>query len=120
MKRFDLIIIGAAVLLALALFLLLRPALHKAAYAVVYVNDSEYARLPLDTPTLLTVEQENGALNVIRICDGGVRMESSSCRNQLCVQQGHLTTEKAQSAALANWIVCLPNGVSIELVEETP
>ncbi|MBE5785395.1 MAG: NusG domain II-containing protein [Clostridiales bacterium] len=120
MKRFDLIIIGAAGVIALVLFALLRPALGGAACAVVYVNDAEYARLPLDAPTVFTVEQENGKVNVIEIRDGGVLMASSSCRNQLCVQQGHLTTEKAQSAALANWIICLPNGVSIELKEGTP
>ncbi|MBQ3200321.1 MAG: NusG domain II-containing protein [Clostridia bacterium] len=120
MKRFDLIIIGAALLLALLLLVLLERPKGDAAVAVVYVNDAEYAQLPLDVPTLFTVEQENGRVNVIEIRDGGVLMASSSCHNQLCVQQGHLTMEKAQSAALANWIICLPNGVSIELKEETP
>ena len=69
---------------------------------------------------LRSIPQENGKTNVIEIRDGGIAMRSSSCHNQLCVQQGHLTPEKAQSAALANWIICLPNGVSVELVEELP
>ncbi len=120
MKRFDLIIIGAAVLLAVILLVLSGRPGEDAAYAVVYVNDTEYARLPLDTPTLFTVEQDGGKVNVIEVRDGGVLMKTASCHNQLCVQQGHLTAEKAQSAALANWIICLPNGVSIELKEETP
>lgn len=57
-------------------------------------------------------------MNVVEIFKGGVRMQSASCHNQLCVQQGDVTPQSAAHAALKNWIVCLPNGVSIELVAE--
>lgn len=118
MKRIDLVVIGTVLALAAILLLLFRVPSGAEGYAVVYVNDEEYARLPLDTPATLTIDQGDGKVNVVEIFKGGVRMQSASCHNQLCVQQGDVTPQSAAHAALKNWIVCLPNGVSIELVAE--
>ena len=96
MKRIDLVVIGTVLALAAILLLLFRAPSGAEGYAVVYVNDEEYARLPLDTPATLTIDQGDGKVNVVEIFKGGVRMQSASCHNQLCV----------------------PNGVSIELVAE--
>ena len=50
--------------------------------------------------------------------ENGVRMESSSCKNQICVKQGTISLETADELALGRWIICLPNGVSVELSED--
>lgn len=118
MKRTDLVILGAVLALSAILLLFLRGPAGAAGWAVIYVNDVEYARLPLDEPQTLTIDQGEGKVNVVEVFEGGVRMQSSTCHNQLCVLQGDVTLESAAHAALENWIICLPNGVSIELVAE--
>ena len=118
MKRNDLIILGAGLAVAAILLFALRAPANGAGWVIVYVHDVEYARLPLDTPQTLTIDQGDGKVNIIAVFEGGVRMQSSTCENQLCVLQGDVTCQSAAHAELENWIVCLPNGVSIELVAE--
>ena len=56
-----------------------------------------------------TVEvKKNGHINIIKIEDGKVRMESASCKNQVCVNTGRIS-HSGQS------IVCLPNRVSVTI-----
>ncbi len=52
----------------------------------------------------------NGPLGetVIRIGDGGARVVSSPCDNQICVRTGHV--ERA-----GRWIACLPNRVFVSI-----
>ena len=83
---------------------------------VITVNGAEYARVPLSQPQLVTINQENGAVNVVEVTESGMRMVSSTCQNQICVNRGAIT--------LSNWelmggafISCLPNQVMLELVE---
>ncbi|MBR4458648.1 MAG: NusG domain II-containing protein [Clostridia bacterium] len=55
------------------------------------------------------------ALNVIRVTSEGVYMESSTCENQNCVEQGIVTFENLSSRVLSRYIICLPNQVMLEL-----
>ena len=64
----------------------------------------------------ITVTGENGETNVIAFTENGVYMKSASCHNQLCIEQGHLTTENYASRFYRNEIICLPNRVTVELV----
>lgn len=45
-------------------------------------------------------------------------MESSTCHNQLCVQQGEVTRDNWSRRALGAHILCLPNRVDAELEVE--
>jgi hypothetical protein len=84
-------------------------------YAViVYVDGKEYARAPLKDG-IITVEQEDGSLNVVEITSKGVRMQSANCKNQVCVHQGWITLDDKSLSGLSSHIVCLPNGVSVAL-----
>lgn len=114
-KKNWLVIAGVA---ALALVLLLgvkylpRPAQDvEETMVIICVDGREYTRVPLSSVQKVTVEQEDGAVNVIEINGHGALMHSSTCDNQLCVKMGEITEE--------NWmympIVCLPNRVSVEL-----
>ncbi len=60
-------------------------------------------------------------LNVIHVTSEGVYMESSTCENQDCVEQGIVTFENLHSRILGRFIICLPNTVMLELftLEET-
>lgn len=118
MKKRDLIIIGAVVLLACVGLLALSLAQKTRAYVTVYVHDEVYACVPVTDYQTLTVDQGEGKVNVIRIDEQGVCMESSTCKNQLCVHQGTIDPKDMGELLLSNWIVCLPNGVTIELSEQ--
>ncbi len=117
MKKRDFLLIGAVLLIALAVLLYTRffnrPG--DSATVTVYVSDQEYCRVSASDYQTITVDQGDGRVNVIVIDENGVHMESSTCKNQLCVQQGTIDPGKADELLLNSWIVCLPNGVTVEV-----
>ena len=54
--------------------------------------------------------------NVIHVTADGVYMESSTCDNQDCVQQGEIHVDTYQDRILGTYVICLPNNVTIEMV----
>ena len=76
-----------------------------------------YQHVPLGEDTTIRVDQGDGRINVIEIKDGGVKMAYSTCINQDCVHEGVVTDESRKHRAQGDWIVCLPNTVSVQLVE---
>ncbi len=53
---------------------------------------------------------------VIEISERGAVMASSTCHNQLCVQMGEVTLDNWETRPNQQFIICLPNRVSVELV----
>ena len=51
----------------------------------------------------------------IVIDESGVRMESSTCKNQICVHHSTIDPHAVDDLLLDRWIVCLPNAVSVEV-----
>lgn len=82
-------------------------------------NEARWFALPEEEPYNITIKQTgaDGAehVNVIHFTPEGVSMESSTCDNQDCVEQGEATLQNKDVRVLANWIICLPNQVSVEL-----
>lgn len=86
------------------------------AYLVVTVGDTTYEPLPLYEEGEYALRQEaTGAKNVIHVTRDSVRMASSTCENQLCVEQGVVSLANKDSRVLGNMIICLPNRVTLEL-----
>lgn len=111
------ILIASAILL-LSMVLLMRPMSPAASDAeiVITVDGATYARVPLGQPQTVTVTQPDGSVNVVEITERGAVMASSSCHNQLCVQMGEVTLDNWETRANQQYIICLPNRVSVELV----
>ena len=65
----------------------------------------------------MVIQRADGKVNVIVIDSSGVRMESSTCKNQICVHHGTIDPNNADELLLDHWIVCLPNGVSVEVTD---
>lgn len=85
----------------------------------IYVADELYASYPVSVPKKVTIDQGDGKVNVITIDGSGVKMESSTCPTQTCVESGRLSADMDEDVfGLGNWIICLPNRVSIELTDE--
>ena len=109
-------IVAALAALLLAVSILARP--MQAAeenLVIITVDGKEYARVPLSKPQTVTVAQDNGCVNVIEVSDHGAVMASSTCDNQLCVNMGEVTVDNWEFRPNQQFIICLPNRVSIEL-----
>ncbi len=81
----------------------------------IYVDGALYESFPSGEEHTVTIER-NGERNVILLEKDGVRMISSTCRNQICVHTGKLYYADAAALDLNSWIVCLPNKVSVEVL----
>lgn len=114
-RKLTFILIGVLVLAAVLMLWLSRPK-GTPALVRVYVREELYAEVPVTSYQTLVVDQEDGKVNQITIDREGVHMASSTCKNQICVETGVLRPG-AEALAANNWIVCLPNGVSVELAE---
>ena len=114
MKKKDLIIVCAALILALGLYAVSQMSLGGAASSVVVMLDGEVVlRRPLAIEDSYTIEQEDGSRNVIRVEDGAVYMLEANCRDGLCIRQGKMKNG-------AKTIVCLPHKVVVRLEGDAP
>ncbi|MEA4914105.1 MAG: NusG domain II-containing protein [Christensenella sp.] len=117
MKKKDILLICGVLLLALVVFITSRLLLPNSSGAevTVYVGGEVYAKVSASDYQTITVDQGDGKVNVVVIDENGVRMDSSTCKNQICVRHGTIDPEQADELLLDHWIVCLPNGVSVEV-----
>ena len=117
-KNMLMIVVVAVVALALlAAVTLLRPQMTAVEEdtVIITVDGKEYARVPLSKPQIVTVKQKNGSVNVVEVSSRGAVMASSTCDNQLCVHMGEVTVDNWEFRPNQQFIICLPNRVSIEL-----
>ena len=117
MKKKDILLILGVLVLAAAAFAasrLLTPASFGAT-VTVYVGGKEFAKVSASDYQTITVDQGDGKVNVIVIAERDVHMESATCKNQICVHHSPIDPANADELLLDNWIVCLPNSVSVEV-----
>ena len=121
MKKRDIVIIAiflGAALLGLAAVKLLAPT-GNITYADIYVNDSLYEIVPLNHNTVITVDQGDDKVNHVEVKNGQIFMADSTCSDGLCISQGVMGPDNYEDRPMLNWIICLPNRVTIELrIEE--
>ena len=86
-------------------------------HVVITVAGRQYGDpIPMDRDNIITVKQENGAINRIHITPEYVEMESSTCENQDCIGEGEVNVNTYKDRILSTYIICLPNQVTIEMV----
>lgn len=79
--------------------------------AEIYQGDTMLYEIDLsqvEEPYIITIDGENGAQNVIRVEPGAISMESATCPDGLCVQQGTISDGVLP-------IICLPNHIRISI-----
>ena len=117
MKKRDAVIIAA--FLAVALLGLLAVKVFAPTgnirYADIYVNEMLYEAVPLNEDTVICIDQGDGKLNYVEVKDGAIFMADSTCADHLCVNQGAMSPENYEKRPMMNWIICLPNMVTVEL-----
>lgn len=120
-RKRDFILIVGILALAAALYggaALVRGSQQVSDTVLVYVDGELYATIPMDQPQTLRIEQETGEVNIVEIDENGAVMAYSSCKNQLCIEQGAVTRDNWTHRYMGRSIVCLPNRVVIELALE--
>ena len=86
-------------------------------HVVITVAGRQYGDpIPMDRDKIITVKQENGAINRIHITPEYVEMESSTCENQDCIGEGEVNVNTYKDRILSTYIICLPNQVTLEMV----
>ena len=86
-------------------------------HVIITVGGRQYGDpIPMDRDKIITIRQENGEINKIRITPDSVDMEYSTCENQDCIGEGTITLDNYNERILGTWIICLPNLVTIEMV----
>ena len=116
-RKRDFILIVGILALAAALYggaALVRGSQQVSDTVLVYADGELYATIPMDQPQTLRIEQ----VNIVEIDENGAVMAYSSCKNQLCIEQGAVTRDNWTHRYMGRSIVCLPNRVVIELALE--
>lgn len=117
MKKRDVVIIAvflAVALIGMAAVKLFSPS-GSITYADIYVNDALYEVAPLNEDSVIVIDQGNGKVNYVEIKDGSVFMSDSTCTDKLCISQGAMSPDSYEERPMLNWIICLPNRVTVEL-----
>ena len=117
MKKRDVVIIAvflAVAILGLAAVKIFAPT-GNITYADIYVDDKLYEAVPLNEDAAITIDQGDGKVNYVQVKDGAIFMADSTCADHLCVTQGEMSPDNYEKRPMLNWIICLPNRVTVEL-----
>lgn len=118
MKKRDVFLILAVVLIAAALLLVMSMSnrgKEAAGRMKVYVDGKLYDIVTIVNGRDYEVKQKDGSVNVIRMTENGFYMLSSTCHNQLCIEQGEANADNWNKRSLGTHVICLPNRVDVEL-----
>ena len=86
-------------------------------YLLVTAGSTTFKPILLVAEDVLTLTQDEGTVNTIHVTPDSIWMESSTCENQDCVEQGVVNAENRHARVLGNMIICLPNRVQLELCD---
>lgn len=102
----DIILICALLCAALAAFAIVHFGRQSGNTVAVYVDNVEYARLPLNENGNITIYTADGGTNELIVHDGKAYIKNASCPDKICVDTGKISKE-------GSVIACLPNGVVV-------
>ncbi len=106
-KKRDLILAGAFIILGVMLTILIRLSKKPGSKVVLYINGIRTETYSLKEEGTYFIETEDGK-NSFRIEDGTVRMEAADCPDQVCIHMGRIESK-------GETIVCLPHKVVLQI-----
>ncbi len=108
MKRADVILILVAGVICAALFFWRFQLQGSGASVTVEVDGEVFGTYPLGKDQVIPINDTN----VLTISDGEAYMSEAACPDKLCINMGHIRAD-------GEMIVCLPNRVVIQVVDES-
>ena len=111
MKKTDLVLIAAVILLAAAIILVKNIISNRDSnplFVQVVIGQEVVDELPLDMPLVKTYETEDG-INILVIENGECYIREADCYNQVCVNTGH-------KSSVGDSIVCMPHKLAATIV----
>lgn len=111
MKKKDIILIAAVLVIALVSFAAIKMTQKDGKQVVVTVEGKEVYKTSINKDQTYKIPEENGT-NIMQIKDGKVTMKKADCKDQICAD--HKPIEKSGET-----IVCLPHKVVIEIKSES-
>ena len=115
MKKKDIYLVLGILLLAVAGWLIYG-LFDRGSAVEIRLHGEVYETVSQGQVETVIITQPDGKENRIRLDEKGVWMEHSTCDNQICVNTGKILFDQEQGLSLPKSIVCLPNGVTVELV----
>lgn len=111
MKRFDILLVAAILVVAGICYIYYTHHAAPGAYAVITVEDTVVKKLPLDKDTTYTVQTQAG-YNIVTIQDGFADVTEADCRDSVCV-------ESKRISKTGETIVCLPHKMVVSIEGDT-
>lgn len=108
MKKNDIYLIVFLLFLSLIVYFTNHLLSQKGKIAVIYLNNKQYAALPLDEDKTININNTN----TVCVKDGKVFMEQANCPDQICVHQKPLDSSERD-------IVCLPNKITVKIIKNS-
>ena len=106
-KKWDIWLIAAIVLIALASWIYLRFSRDEGAFVVASVDGEVTGRYPLSQPLSLELESPGGS-HFLVIEDGTAKVTAADCPDKLCVNQKAIRFQGES-------IICLPHRLEIRI-----
>lgn len=107
--RADTMLIGALLLIGVALMLYIRISSRTGSMLQVRIDGQTVAQYPMDEDIDIILTGKDGGTNRLIISDGQAWFSEASCPDHLCIGMGRI--DKAGQS-----IICLPNRVSVEVM----
>ena len=110
MKKNDILVILIGLIMSVSAWFLFNKTQTEPqnSLVVIYKDGSIYKTLPLFEDEVVTIEDDEGRINVVSIKDGKADMIEANCQDKICVN-----TRSAQKDGHS--IVCFPNRVVVEI-----
>lgn len=108
MKKNDIILIGAVLLIAIVAALVVSLSGEAGAYVVVRVDGEEVGKYSLSEDGEYSL---NGGTNILIIEDGAAYLIEANCPDHLCIKQGKINKN-------GQTITCLPNKLTVTVYGE--
>lgn len=109
-KKLEIILIAAMLLIGVLMIVVMNFA-KGGTKVVVSVGGNEYGTYSLHKNREIEIKSDEGS-NILKIENGQANMISATCPDKICVNMFPISEE------VPGVIVCLPNGVIVELKEE--
>lgn len=114
-NKFIAIIAVALIILSVVAIFIMTKFSPSGTVATVSVYGDVKEKINLDTvkePKVITIENGRGGINKIQVEHGKIAIIEANCPDQLCVEKGYISNSLLP-------VVCLPNGILVEITDDS-